>query len=68
MNLDLYNKVIGIKNDLLYPVNSKMYDKEPQCNKTSSQQTNFVSALALQLSRFHCILNKKYVHLQVNRK
>lgn len=37
MNLDLYNKVIGIKNDFLYPVNSQTYnvhDKEPQRNKT----------------------------------
>ena len=34
MNLDLYNKVLGIKNDLLYPVNSKIYDKKPQRNKT----------------------------------
>ena len=38
-NLDLtnfyYNKVLGITNDILYPNNSKICEKEPRRNKTS---------------------------------
>ena len=29
----LYNKVLGITNDFIYPSNSKIYGKEPRYNK-----------------------------------
>ena len=31
----LYNEVLGITGDFLYPSNSKMYEKEPRFNETS---------------------------------
>ena len=31
----LYNKVLDIMNNFLYPNNSKIYEKEPRYNKTS---------------------------------
>ena len=48
-NEPLYDKVLGITNDFLYPRNSKIYGKEPRYNETSLQQTNFASPLALRL-------------------
>ena len=43
----LYNEVLGITNDFLYPRNSKIYENEPRYNETSLQRTNFASPLAL---------------------
>ena len=34
-NEPLYDEVLGITNDLLYPSNSKIYEKEPRYNETS---------------------------------
>ena len=34
-NKRLYNEVLGITNDFLYPNNSKIYEKEPRYNETS---------------------------------
>ena len=34
-NEPLYNEVLDLANDFLYPYNSKIYGKEHQCNKTS---------------------------------
>ena len=31
----LYNEVLDITNDFLYPNNSKIYEKEPRYNETS---------------------------------
>ena len=33
--VSLYNEVLGIKNEFLYPSNSKIYEKGPRCNETS---------------------------------
>ena len=41
----IYNEVLNIKNDFLYPINSKIYDKETQCNETLLQKTNFFQSL-----------------------
>ena len=38
-NEPLYNEVLGITNDFLYPNNSKMYAKEPRYGGTSIQRT-----------------------------
>ena len=48
-NEPLYNEVLEITNDFLYPSNSKIYGKEPRYNESASlQRTNFASlALAL---------------------
>ena len=46
-NEPLYSEVPGITNDFLYPSNSKICGKEPRCNETSVQRTNFASPLAL---------------------
>jgi len=34
-NEPLYNEVLDLTNDFLYPYNSKIYEKEPQYNETS---------------------------------
>ena len=34
-NETLYNEVLRITNDFLYPSNSKIREKEPRCNETS---------------------------------
>ena len=46
-NEPLYNDVLDITNDFLYPSNSKIYEKEPRYNETSLERTNFGSPLAL---------------------
>ena len=45
----LYNEVLGITNDFLYPSKTKIYGKEPRydINKTSLNRTYFASPLAL---------------------
>ena len=44
----LYNGVLGhIRNDFLYPSNSKIYEKGHGYDETSLQRTNFTSSLAL---------------------
>ena len=35
INKPLYNEVLGVTNDFLYPGNSKLYGKEPRYNETS---------------------------------
>ena len=42
-----YNEVLRMTNDFLYHSNSKIDEKEPQYNETSSKRTNFASPLAL---------------------
>ena len=46
-NETLYNEVLGITNDFLYPSNSKIYEKKKKTpnNETSLQRTNFASPL-----------------------
>ena len=34
-NEPLYNEVLGIRNDILQPSNSKMYGKQPRYNEPS---------------------------------
>ena len=46
-NEPLYNEVLGMTNDFLYPSNSEIYEKEPGHNKTSLWRTCFASQLAL---------------------
>ena len=46
-NEPIYNEVLGITKDFLYPSNSKIYETEPRYNKTLPQRTNFASPLAL---------------------
>ena len=46
-NEPLYNEVLGITNDFLYPSNSKIYAKEPCSNETWLQRTDFASPLTL---------------------
>ena len=51
----LYNEVLGIKNEFLYPSNSKIYEKGPRYNETS-------------LYRGSCVRVKhdsKYLYLQI---
>ena len=45
----LYNEVLRITNDFLYPSKTKIYGKEPRCdiNETSLNRTYFASPLAL---------------------
>ena len=38
-NETLYNEVLGITNDFLYPNNSKIYEKVPRYGGTSIQRT-----------------------------
>ena len=45
--LPVYNEVLSITNDFLYPSNSKIYGKEPRCNESSLQRTHVASLLAL---------------------
>ena len=35
-NEPLYNEVLGITNDFLYPSNSKIYEKKPRYNRETS--------------------------------
>ena len=37
----LYNEVLGITNDFVYPSNSEIYEKEPQYNEFSLWGRNF---------------------------
>ena len=46
-NKPLYNEVLSITNDFLYPSNSKIYGKKPRCNGISLQRTHVASPLAL---------------------
>ena len=46
-NEPLCNEVLRMTNDFLYPSNSKIDEKEPRYNETSSKRTNFASPLAL---------------------
>ena len=43
----LYNEVLAIANNFLYPSNNKIYEKEPWYNETSSKWTNFVGPSTL---------------------
>ena len=43
----LYNEVLGITNDFLYPSNSKIYERGPRCNETLLWRSYFASPLAL---------------------
>ena len=47
LNEPLYNEVLAIANNFLYPSNNKIYEKEPWYNKTSLKWTNFVGPSAL---------------------
>ena len=53
-NEPLYNKVLGIMNNIFCPSYSKIYGKEPQYNETLLYQRVFASPLALAISKFHC--------------
>ena len=44
-NEPLYNEVLGMTNDFLYPSNSEIFEKEPGHNKTSLKRTCFASPL-----------------------
>ena len=44
--LTLYNEVLSITNDFLYPSDSKIYGKEPRYNETLLQRTLVASPLA----------------------
>ena len=46
-NEPLYNEVLRMTNDFLYPSNSKIDEKEPRYNETSLKRTNFASPLVL---------------------
>jgi len=47
-NEPLYNEVLGITNDFLYPSKySKIYEKEPRYKGTSLWRTDFASLLSL---------------------
>ena len=46
-NEPLYNEVLRVTNDFLYPSNSKIDEKEPLYNETSLYRTTFASPLAL---------------------
>ena len=53
-NEPLYNKVLGITNDFLYPSNSKICEKEPRCSEhILPVPWPFVK------SRFHCNTDEK---------
>ena len=42
-----YNEVLGLTNDLLRPINSKIYEKEPPRKETSLWRTCFASPSVL---------------------
>ena len=46
-NKPLYNKVLSITKDFLYPSDSKIYGKEPRRKETLLQRTHVASPLAL---------------------
>ena len=46
-NEPLYNKVLDITNNCLYPSNSKIYGKGPRYNEISIAQTSFTCPFAL---------------------
>ena len=45
-NEPLFNDVLGITNDFLYPCDDKICEKEPRDNETSLYRTNFANPLA----------------------
>ena len=45
-NEPLFNDVLGITNDFLYPWDDKICEKEPRDNETSLYRTNFANPLA----------------------
>ena len=47
LNEPLYNKVLAIANNFLYPSNNKIYEKEPWYKETSATWTNFVGPSTL---------------------
>ena len=61
----LYNEVLDITNDFLYPSNSKICEKEPQCNETSlySERILPLPWRPLIISRYHCINTLKFCPL-----
>ena len=50
-NEPIYNEVLGITKDFLYPSNSKIYETEPRYNKTLSQAYKFCQSLGPSLYR-----------------
>ena len=54
-NEPLYNDVLGITNNFLYPSNSKIYGKVPRYNETSLWRTKIASPLTFVVSRCHCM-------------
>ena len=50
----LYNEVLDVTNDFLYPSNSKINEKEPRHNETPLYQTDFDSPWLFVKSKFHC--------------
>ena len=54
-NEPLYNDVLGITNNFLYPSNSKIYGKVPRYNETSLWRTKIASPLTFVISRCHCM-------------
>ena len=45
--LPVYNEVLSIKKDFLYPSDNKIYGKVPRYNETLLQRTRVASPLAL---------------------
>lgn len=63
----LYNVVLDITNDFLYPSSSKICEKEPQCNETSlySERILPLPWPLITGSRFHCINTLKFCPLYI---
>ena len=53
-NDPLYNEVLGITNDVLYPSNSKIYKKNLNITKPRYFEQILPVPWLLAMSRFHC--------------
>ena len=60
-NEPIYNEVLGITKDFLYPSNSKIYETEPRYNKTLSQAYKFCQSLGPSLYRGFAVYDNKNV-------
>ena len=56
-NLSLNNKVLVITNEFRYPINSKVYEKEPRYSETSLKRANFANPLARRCIEVPLIIN-----------
>ena len=67
VNKPLFNAVVGITNDFLYPNSSKIYDKKTSIMTKLRYSEQILSLpLPFDKSRFHCIILLLFVLISIH--